>query len=296
MGEYSRNGEILAETHWPDTMHRIAMAVEYKGSSFHGFQVQPGGLSTVQGALHKALSIIANEPIALVCAGRTDAGVHASNQIVHFDTLAQRPEKAWTRGLKAYLPDDISIHWATEVTPQFHARFSAQARTYRYLIADGCAKPALLHDQLTWSRDRLDIDRMREAAQDLVGEHDFTSYRAVQCQAHSPVRCIEHLTLVRKGELIVLEVRANAFLHHMVRNIVGVLMAIGTGSKPVEWAREVLEAKDRRLGGVTAPPHGLYLVQVEYDQGFALPQRLPGPLYFDEPVGYWHSDGEAKFC
>ncbi|MDO3386441.1 tRNA pseudouridine(38-40) synthase TruA [Gilvimarinus sp. SDUM040013] len=290
MGKYVRNGEILADTNWPEGMNRIAMAVEYKGSSFHGFQVQPGGLATVQGALHKGLSKIAAEPISLVCAGRTDAGVHATNQIVHFDTLVQRPEKAWTRGLKAYLPDDISVHWAHDVGPEFHARFNAQSRTYRYLIAEGCAKPALLHDQITWSRKALHLQKMVDAARDLVGEHDFTSYRAVQCQAHSPVRTIEHLTLVRKGELIVLEIRANAFLHHMVRNIVGVLMAIGAGEKPVGWAKQVLMARDRRLGGVTAPPFGLYLVQVDYDASFGLPARLPGPLYFDEPVGHWYSD------
>lgn len=296
MVEYVRNGEVFADTEWPANMHRIAMAVEYKGSRFRGFQIQPGKVETVQGALQRALSIIADEPITLVCAGRTDAGVHATNQIIHFDTLAERPEKAWTRGLKAHLPDDISIHWAREVAPQFHARFSAGARTYRYLIADGAAKPALLHDQLTWSRQLLDVEAMHAAAQDLVGEHDFTSYRAVQCQAHSPVRRIFHLTLVRKGNLVLLEVRANAFLHHMVRNIAGVLMAIGRGDKPVGWARQVLAAKDRRAGGVTAPPFGLYLVQVDYEPHFGLPRVLPGPLYFEEPVGYWCSDECVKFC
>lgn len=285
--DYERNCEILNADQWPAEMQRIAMAVEYRGSSFRGFQVQPEGVASVQGALQHALSIVADEPISLVCAGRTDAGVHATGQIVHFDTLARRPERAWSRGLKAHMPEDIAVRWALPVAPTFHARFSAKARTYRYLISDRAGKPGLLHDQVSWSRRSLDVANMHQAAQVLVGEHDFTSYRAVQCQARSPIRRIEHLTVIRKGELIVVEVKASAFLHHMVRNIVGVLMAIGVGERPVEWAREVLAAKDRRQGGVTAPPFGLYLVQVDYGSEFNLPEVTPGPLFFEEPIGFW---------
>lgn len=282
---YARNGEIVADTVWPEGMHRIALGVEYKGADFHGFQVQPSGVKTVQQSLERALSRVADEDISLVCAGRTDAGVHATNQVIHFDTLALRPEKAWVRGTRPHLPDTVIVRWAKEVTPQFHARFSALNRTYRYLLSDGKTSSALLHDQVTWSSRPLDISLMRKAAAYLVGQHDFTSFRATQCQAKSPVRKIEYLHLVRRGDLIVLEVQANAFLHHMVRNIVGVLLAVGAGDKSPEWVAEVLAARDRSAGGATAKPFGLYLVGVDYPVGFDLPVCCPGPLYFQEPIG-----------
>lgn len=282
---YVRNGEVVADTIWPEGMHRIALGIEYKGTDYHGFQVQPNGVQTVQQALEKALSVVADEPVSLVCAGRTDAGVHATNQVVHFDTLAVRPEKAWLRGTRPHLPDSISVRWAREVAPAFHARFSARNRTYRYLLSDAKVSSGLLHDQVTWSSRALNVDVMREAATHLIGQHDFTSFRATQCQAKSPVRRIEYLHLVRRGDLIILEVQANAFLHHMVRNIVGVLLAVGAGDKPASWVADVLAARNRSAGGVTAKPYGLYLVGVDYSAHFELPNSPPGPLFLAEPLG-----------
>jgi tRNA pseudouridine38-40 synthase len=276
---YARNGEVVADTVWPDGMNRVALGIEYKGTDFHGFQVQPSGVKTVQQALETALSKVANEAITLVCAGRTDAGVHATSQVIHFDTLSVRPEKAWLRGTRPYLPDSISVRWAKPVVPQFHARFSALTRTYRYLITDAKTPSGLLHDQITWSSRPLDVELMREGAAFLVGRHDFTSFRATQCQAKSPVREINYMHVVRRGDLIIVEVQANAFLHHMVRNMVGVLMAVGAGDKPPIWVAEVLAARDRSAGGVTAKPFGLYLVGVDYPADFGL------PLFLTEPLG-----------
>ncbi len=282
---YERNGEILQTTPWPEGMNRIALGVEYKGTEFHGFQTQPSGVKTVQDALQHALSKVANEDISLVCAGRTDAGVHATQQVVHFDTLAVRPEKAWLLGTKAHLPDSVIVRWAKNVSPQFHARFSALNRTYRYLLSDASTASALVAHQVTWSSRKLNLDWMHEGAKYLIGEHDFTSFRATQCQAKSPVRRIHHLHLVRRGDLIILEVQANAFLHHMVRNIVGVLMSIGLGEKPVEWVAEVLAARDRSKAAVTAKPYGLYLVSVDYPEEFNIPKLSPGPFFIAENIG-----------
>jgi tRNA pseudouridine38-40 synthase len=282
---YSRNGEVVGDTVWPEGMQRVALAIEYKGTDFHGFQTQPNGVKTVQQALEKALSQVANEPITLVCAGRTDAGVHATNQVIHFDTLAKRSPKAWVMGTRPLLPDAVGVKWAQDVTPNFHARFSALNRTYRYLISDARTSSALLHDQITWSSRPLDIDKMREGAAHLVGRHDFTSFRATQCQAKSPVREIQYLHIIRRGDLIVLEVQANAFLHHMVRNIVGVLLSVAAGDKPAAWVGEVLAARSRSAGGVTSKPYGLYLVSVDFPAEFNLPKGSPGPLFLPEPIG-----------
>lgn len=282
---YARNKEVLPGTEWPPAMQRVAAAVEYLGSDYHGFQSQASGVRTVQQILEQALSAVADEPITLVCAGRTDAGVHATEQVIHFDTLAQRPEKAWVLGTRAKLPFDISLRWARPVPPEFHSRFSAGSRTYRYLISDRATYSGLTHKHITWSRKALDVEAMRQAAWALVGEHDFTSFRASQCQARSPVRHIDYLHIARRGELIVVEVKANAFLHHMVRNIVGVLMAIGSGEAPVSWMAQVLAARNRSAGGVTARPNGLYLVNVGYPPHFQLPEPTPGPLFVPEGLG-----------
>ena len=265
-------------------MNRVVLGLSYDGQAFEGWQTQPHG-RTVQDQLSKAIESIAQAPVSLTCAGRTDTGVHARQQVVHFDTDQERPLSAWVKGVNNGLPETISVQGAKRVDDQFHARFSALNRTYRYLLSDAKTPSGLLHDQVTWSSRPLDVDAMREAAAYLVGQHDFTSFRATQCQAKSPVRRIEYLHLVRRGDLIVLEVQANAFLHHMVRNIVGVLMAVGAGDKPPNWIAEVLAARDRSAGGVTAKPFGLYLVGVDYPAHFGLSVSPPGPLFFTEPLG-----------
>lgn len=281
---YSRNCEIIEDGVFPEGMHRVALGIEYNGADFCGFQKQPSGVATVQQNLEAALSQVANEPVTLICAGRTDAGVHASGQVIHFDTLAVRPAKAWIQGVNALLPDAVSVRWSQEVAAEFHARFAAQDRTYRYLIYRNRARPAIGAGQLTWERRELSIEAMRQASRALVGQHDFTSFRATQCQAKSPVRTVRYIELYEVGELLVLEIRANAFLHHMVRNITGVLLAIGAGEKPVSWCAEVLQAKDRRQGGVTAKPDGLYLVHVGYPEKFELPDCAVGPRFVPLPL------------
>jgi len=260
-------------------MTRIAVAVEYDGAGFHGWQTQESGVRTVQEELEKALSRVANHPVALICAGRTDAGVHATGQVCHFDSDADRSMKSWVMGANRFLPDDVSVQWAQAVPDDFHARFKANRRRYRYVIYNHAAPPALFRRQVTWNYRPLDVDAMIEASRHLVGTHDFTSYRSVHCQAKSPVKTLSRFHIHRQGPLIVLEVEGNAFLMHMVRNIAGVLMTIGAGKRPARWAREVLESKDRRKGAATAPPFGLYLVDIEYPDHFDLPREPLGPLW-----------------
>jgi tRNA pseudouridine38-40 synthase len=259
---------------------RIALGLEYKGTRYRGFQRQSGKVASIQGSLEQALSKVAGgEPVNILCAGRTDASVHASGQVVHFDTAVERPLHAWIMGANMNLPKDISVTWAQVMPAHFHARFSAMARRYRYVIYNDPIRPAHMAEEVTWNHRPLDIRRMQEAARVLVGSHDFSAFRATQCQAKSPIKTVHHLQVIEHGRFIVLDIRANAFLHHMVRNIAGVLMAIGAGERPVEWAREVLERGERRTGGVTAHPYGLYLVQVEYPDEFQLPQRYLGPHF-----------------
>ncbi|KEA63828.1 tRNA pseudouridine synthase A [Marinobacterium lacunae] len=206
----------------------------------------------------------------------------ASYQVIHFDAHVERPVRAWVMGANTYLPDDIAILWVRPVDQEFHARFSAQQRRYRYLIYSAPVKPALLARGVTWTYKKLDVARMLEGARHLVGEHDFTSYRAVACQAHSPVREVKALEVYRSGELIVIDICANAFLHHMVRNIAGVLMKIGCGDAEPIWAKQVLDARDRREGGVTAPPWGLYFVDVKYPEVFDIPASTLGPYFLSD--------------
>ncbi len=260
-------------------MPRYAASVQYDGSRFHGWQSLKTGLPTIQAEVEQALSQVANHPVSVVCAGRTDAGVHGCNQIIHFDSDSVRSERGWTYGSNANLPDEIAVNWVKPVSDEFHARFSALWRRYRYVIYNHPIRPAHLHKGVTWNYRPLDIERMQQAAGYLQGEHDFTSYRAVQCQAKNPVRTISDISVTRRGQLLVLNVQANAFLHHMIRNIAGVLMAIGCGKYEPIWAKEVLDHRDRTRGGVTAAPYGLYFVDVGYPEAFELPKTEPGPLF-----------------
>ena len=260
--------------------YRYALCVEYSGAEYRGWQIQrEGDVPSIQATVEKALSKIANAPVSVICAGRTDARVNATYQIIHFDSPVKRDERAWVMGTNTNLPDDIAIQWAKQVPDSFHARFSALERRYRYLIYSNPVKPAILPKGITWTYKEMDVARMQEAVKHLVGEHDFTSYRAVGCQAHSPVRTVKEFNVYREGRLVILDVRANAFLHHMIRNFAGVLMTIGCGEAEPIWAKEVLDARDRRQGGVTAPPFGLYFVDAKYPEEFDLPKSQIGPYF-----------------
>lgn len=247
------------------------MGVEYDGTDFHGWQTQDR-VRTVQVALESAIGSVAAHPVTIHCAGRTDAGVHALEQVLHFETRSARSERAWVLGTNVNLPPDCSVSWAHPVPDAFHARFSAVARHYRYRILVRRTRSALERSRALWVHHALDVHVMREAACALVGEHDFSSFRAVACQAKSPIRRIHYLDLSESDGLIELRVGANGFLHHMVRNIVGVLIAVGRGDATPDWTEELLEVRDRTLGGVTAPPQGLYFVRADYPAEFGLPQ------------------------
>lgn len=254
-------------------MSRVVLGIEYDGSLFSGWQYQDD-LRTVQGEVEKALSKVANEAITVRCTGRTDTGVHALEQVVHFDTYAKRELKSWVMGGNVNLADDVRIIWAKHAVDDFHARYSAIARFYRYIILNRPVKSALLRSQVTWCFDHLDENKMHQAAQALIGTHDFSSFRAKGCQSVSPNRIMHFINVYREGENVIIDLSANAFLHHMVRNIAGVLMAIGMGDKPISWTEELLEIKDRQQSGVTAPPYGLYLGGVYYPEKYGL-QKNP---------------------
>ncbi len=250
-------------------MPRIVLGVEYDGSRFHGWQWQPGK-RTVQSELQSALSKIADQQITVICAGRTDSGVHALEQVVHFDTDAERDIHAWLMGGNSRLPDDVRITWAKPAVGDFHARYSAVARFYRYIILNRAMKSALLGNRVTWCYPSLDEGRMHQAAQALIGEHDFSSFRAHGCQSRSPCRMMYFINVYREKDQVIMDISANAFVHHMVRNIAGVLMDIGKGNKPVDWAKSVLTVRDRAQGGVTAPAQGLYLGAVYYPERYGI--------------------------
>lgn len=251
---------------------RIALGIEYDGQAFSGWQWQKGKL-TVQGAVEDALSRVAAESIRVICAGRTDAGVHALEQVVHFDTKVYRKPYSWLMGTNTALPEDVRILWVQETPDDFHARYSAIARFYRYVILNRPMKSALFRRQVTWHFHPLNEKAMQEAANNLIGEHDFSSFRAQDCQSKSPMRRMHFIHVRRENDKVIIELCANAFLHHMVRNIVGVLMEVGSGKQRPDWAAAVLEARDRKCAGVTAPADGLYLGGVYYPPHFGLPRH-----------------------
>lgn len=258
---------------------RVALGIEYEGSNYAGFQRQ-STLKTVQGELERALSIVANEKIEIQCAGRTDAGVNATGQVVHFDTNAVRSERSWIMGTNVNLPDDIAVTFAKIVDDSFHARFSAKARRYRYIISNTVYRPGILNKGVSVYQGNFDIEKMQEAADYIIGEHDFSSFRAADDESRTSMRCVHFVKISRFGQYIVFDIAANAFLMHMVRNIVGSLLTVGNGQNSVQWFKDMFDAKDRNQAGPTAKPYGLYLVDVTYPNDFNLPKRdCIGPIW-----------------
>jgi tRNA pseudouridine38-40 synthase len=243
---------------------KIALGVEYLGTDFHGWQIQKSGLRTVQGVVEPALSKIANHPVRVFCSGRTDAGVHAQEQVIHFETETTRTDGAWLFGGNANLPSDVNFKWAKQVGDDFHARFNAHARSYEYKIHNHPVRSSLKAGYYLWEPRSLNIDEMKKAAAFLVGEHDFSCFRGSMCQAKSPIKTIEYLQIDAIDDDLIIKVKANAFLHHMVRNIVGTLLKIGRGEEKPEWMLLVLDSKDRKEAGPTAEPQGLYFIKAHY--------------------------------
>lgn len=261
---------------------RIALALEYCGGEFKGWQSQAKPrVATVQDSLEAALAKVLARPVALICAGRTDAGVHASHQVVHFDLPVARSEKALVMGCNSQLPHSLAVKWVRPVDAEFHARFSATARRYRYIILNRPLRSAHLHGLVTQNPLQLDAELMHREAQVLLGEQDFSAFRAASCQSPTAMRNLHFIAVRRRGEFVVIDLQGNAFLHHMVRNIAGVLMAVGSGEMSAGWTAEVLASRDRTQGGVTARPEGLYLVDVSYPEQFSLPATELGPQFMN---------------
>ena len=259
---------------------RYALGVEYDGKNYCGWQRQKNVIG-VQQVVERALSIIADEPIEVICAGRTDTGVNATNQIIHFETNKIRKNLAWTLGVNTHLPADVAIKCVKEVSDDFHARFSATARRYRYIIYNCRLRSAILSSGISFCQFPLDEKLMHQAAQSLVGRHDFTSFRTVHCQSHSPIRTLLACDVSRHGDYVIIDIKANAFLHHMVRNIAGSLMRVGQEQETVDWILEVLLAKNRCVAGMPAAAAGLYFVDVDYPENFGIPKRNLGPLFLN---------------
>ncbi len=261
---------------------RYSACIEYDGTNFSGWQRQKHYVRTVQERLEKAISKLANEDIAIVTAGRTDAGVHATHQIIHFDSKAERTDFAWCRGTNRFLDQDVRVHWVQPVAKEFHARFAAQSRSYRFIIHNKAIATAIFRNYTSHEFRELSIEKMQEAGQYLIGEHDFSSFRAAGCQAQSPVRTMLQFKLNAKDEWVWFDVKANAFLQHMVRNIAGALIEVGTGKRDVDWISHLLKICDRTKGSITASPNGLYLTGVEYPVEFSLPSNTKSISYWSE--------------
>lgn len=251
---------------------RWALGVEYDGRAFCGWQTQPGG-GSVQNALEAALATIAGHPVGVVAAGRTDAGVHASGQVVHFDAQTERPASAWVRGSNSHLPDGVAVTWAVPVAEAFHARFAAEGRHYRYVLLNRPVRPAIAVGRVGWFHRPLDLAAMQAGVERLLGRHDFSSFRAAACQARSPVRDLRHAAVLRRGDRVVFEFSADAFLHHMIRNLVGALIYVGKGALTADGLSALLQARDRRRAPPTFAPDGLYLTGVDYAPEWGIPAR-----------------------
>ena len=254
---------------------RLALGISYRGTAYHGWQSQPDG-NTVQDRVEAALSTFADRAVSVVCAGRTDAGVHAVNQVVHLDAPVRRDTYSWLRGSNRYLPDDIALQWCREVRDEFHARNHARGRRYTYVLLESPVRPSLESGLAGWSFRALDGDAMREAAAHLIGTHDFSAFRAAECQAATPVKELRRIDITRCGAYWRLDFDASAFLHHMVRNIMGCLVAVGSGARTPEWMRHVLDARSREVAAPTFGPQGLYFVGPYYDASLGLPEHTPG--------------------
>jgi tRNA pseudouridine38-40 synthase len=257
---------------------RLALGVSYRGQAYHGWQSQQGGC-TVQDVLEKALSAFADQPISTTCAGRTDSGVHGLNQVVHLDTAIQRESASWVRGTNRYLPSDVAVQWCQPVAHGFHARNSARGRRYRFVLLQSPVRPALEHGLVGWVFRPLDADAMRQAATFLIGQHDFTSFRAAACQSPTPIKTLRQIEITQRGARSScywrFDFEANAFLQHMVRNLMGCLLVVGTGKRPPRWIAELLAARDRKLAAPTFPPQGLYFVGPQYDASWQIPVHTP---------------------
>ncbi|MEX8497717.1 tRNA pseudouridine(38-40) synthase TruA [Leptothrix ochracea] len=251
---------------------RIALGISYRGSLYRGWQVQKDGLMTVQGSLENAIEKFTEHTCRTACAGRTDAGVHALNQVVHFDAPVRRDMFSWVRGLNAFLPSDIAVRWAREVDARFDARNAAMGRRYRYILFESPTRPSIENGLVGWTFKPINVDCMRESAAMLLGEHDFSAFRSSQCQAKSPIKILREINISKKGNYLFFDFEASAFLHHMVRNIMGSLLMVGSGVKPTHWMQDILLAQDRKLAAPTFSPDGLYFIGPRYEPSWGLPE------------------------